>query len=451
MSRKEAHERALRLIDSFGLSSQRRTLIGTPLQKGISGGQKRRVSVATQLITAPRVLYLDEPTSGLDSTASYEVMSFIRDIARENKLIVIASIHQPSAKTFNLFSKVTLMSKGKTCYTGPVPEMSTFFGEIGMPIPGATNPAEHVLDLVNIDFASTSEGAQDAAKKDLDTIFEGWSKSERCRTERSELKGLDSDRKLHVGGEQQKPNFIAQVGTLLHRSFIKSYRDLVTYWIRLAMYIGLAIMMGTVWLRLSDAQQNIQPIINAIVCIFPITPSYSVKLTLFPVLRLCLHVLHGGSIRASLPRRPRLVRQRARQWTLRPNRLPHLQLLDRPAISVHDLAPLLDHLILAHQPPTNRHRLLHLGNVALPGPTRSRIARGLHVNSVSQFCRRVGSDCFHEWVSKLHTTNINSHTNIFPTASGCPSAASSSPSPSSTSSGNTSSTTSTTKPTSSKA
>ena len=86
MTRNEARERVSKLIESFGLAGQRRTLIGTPLQKGISGGQKRRVSVATQLITGPRVLYLDEPTSGLDSTASYEVISFIRDIARRNKV-----------------------------------------------------------------------------------------------------------------------------------------------------------------------------------------------------------------------------------------------------------------------------------------------------------------------------------------------------------------------------
>ena len=83
ITRTEARERVSKLITAFGLTDQRHTLIGTPLQKGVSGGQKRRVSVATQLVTQPRVLYLDEPTSGLDSTASYEVMSFISDIASE--------------------------------------------------------------------------------------------------------------------------------------------------------------------------------------------------------------------------------------------------------------------------------------------------------------------------------------------------------------------------------
>lgn len=94
VTKAEAKNRVSKLIESFGLTKQRGTLIGTPVQKGISGGQKRRVSVATQLMTGPRILYLDEPTSGLDSTASYEVMSFIRNIAREHKVSVSRIIGQ---------------------------------------------------------------------------------------------------------------------------------------------------------------------------------------------------------------------------------------------------------------------------------------------------------------------------------------------------------------------
>jgi ABC-type multidrug transport system ATPase subunit len=63
-------------------------LIGTPIRKGISGGQKRRVSVASQLITAPKILFLDEPTSGLDSTASWEVISFVKEIAKRNNVSI---------------------------------------------------------------------------------------------------------------------------------------------------------------------------------------------------------------------------------------------------------------------------------------------------------------------------------------------------------------------------
>ncbi|OAX77397.1 hypothetical protein ACJ72_08305, partial [Emergomyces africanus] len=68
----ERLERISTLLHAFGIQNQAKTLIGTPIRKGISGGQKRRVSVASQLITCPKILFLDEPTSGLDSTASFE-------------------------------------------------------------------------------------------------------------------------------------------------------------------------------------------------------------------------------------------------------------------------------------------------------------------------------------------------------------------------------------------
>lgn len=101
------HERLRRvdeLLLSFGLQQQAHSLVGTPIRKGISGGQKRRLSIASQLITAPKILFLDvsieiccrvalfvlilrqEPTSGLDSTASFEVIKYLRTVVKEQKV-----------------------------------------------------------------------------------------------------------------------------------------------------------------------------------------------------------------------------------------------------------------------------------------------------------------------------------------------------------------------------
>ena len=77
------------LVSAFGLNSVADVLIGTPIQRGISGGQKRRVSCASQLIAGPKLLFLDEPTSGLDSTASREVITFLKRIASKFRVSVI--------------------------------------------------------------------------------------------------------------------------------------------------------------------------------------------------------------------------------------------------------------------------------------------------------------------------------------------------------------------------
>lgn len=90
MTTSERVRRVQELIVAFGLQNQSETIVGTPIRKGISGGQKRRLSIASQLITAPKILFLDEPTSGLDSTASYEVMSYLRKVVRDNRVSMSA-------------------------------------------------------------------------------------------------------------------------------------------------------------------------------------------------------------------------------------------------------------------------------------------------------------------------------------------------------------------------
>lgn len=86
VTKAQRRQRIDTLMTAFGIQNQAATLVGTPIRKGISGGQKRRVSVASQLITCPKILFLDEPTSGLDSTASYEVISYVKRLAVANNV-----------------------------------------------------------------------------------------------------------------------------------------------------------------------------------------------------------------------------------------------------------------------------------------------------------------------------------------------------------------------------
>lgn len=96
VSRTDRVRRIDRMLTSFGLQEQADTIVGTPIRKGLSGGEKRRVSVASQLITCPKILFLDEPTSGLDSVASYEVMSYLRGVAKKNR--VSSTLLRPPAQ-----------------------------------------------------------------------------------------------------------------------------------------------------------------------------------------------------------------------------------------------------------------------------------------------------------------------------------------------------------------
>jgi energy-coupling factor transporter ATP-binding protein EcfA2/ABC-type multidrug transport system permease subunit len=257
----EENSRVRTLIESFGLKKQADTLIGTPVRKGISGGQKRRVSVTSQLITAPNILFLDEPTSGLDSVASFQVVALLKKYAEKHKLIVVTSIHQPSATTFQLFDKLLLLSQGQTCYLGSVSKVSSYFSSLDLPMPELMNLPEHILDLTNTDFNSEGHEEKVSAQRLL-TIQSAW----KAYTKKDHIVAFESHGSELFAGCQGS-GLAHDLGipiTLLHRLFLKSYRDILTYWIRVAMYMGLAVMMGTVWLQLNPVQKDIQSFVNAL-------------------------------------------------------------------------------------------------------------------------------------------------------------------------------------------
>lgn len=260
-----ANERIRRineLLQAFGLTNQANTLIGTLLKKGISTGQRRRLSIAAQLISAPKILFLDEPTSGLDSVASFKVMSYMRQVAQANNLIVIASIHQPSTATFELFDRLLLLSAGKVCFSGLVSQTKPYFDSIGFPMPSQINPAEFVLDLTNVDFDSNVEGCQER----ITQIQNSWALSPVALAQEAKIRNVDLGGEKFADSDNETfgKRILVTIWILLHRSWIKSYRDAVVYGMRFAMYLGLAIMIGTVWFRLPPIESSIQPFANCI-------------------------------------------------------------------------------------------------------------------------------------------------------------------------------------------
>nr|CAB3486573.1 unnamed protein product [Digitaria exilis] len=112
--------RADRIIREMGLSAVANSRIGGRVSKGISGGERRRVSICMELLASPGLLFLDEPTSGLDSAAAYHVMAYIARLARTMGITVVAAIHQPSTEVFDLFNGLYLLANGRMVYFGPI-------------------------------------------------------------------------------------------------------------------------------------------------------------------------------------------------------------------------------------------------------------------------------------------------------------------------------------------
>ena len=118
MSKAEINGIVESTITEMGLEDCADRLIGNWHLRGISGGEKKRLSIALEILTRPSLLFLDEPTSGLDSASAFFVVQTLRNIAHDGRT-VISSIHQPSSEVFALFDDLFLLSGGQTVYFGP--------------------------------------------------------------------------------------------------------------------------------------------------------------------------------------------------------------------------------------------------------------------------------------------------------------------------------------------
>ncbi|KAK6134011.1 hypothetical protein DH2020_032253 [Rehmannia glutinosa] len=149
LSKKDKMDQAEMIIVELGLTRCRNSVIGGPLLRGISGGERKRVSIGQEMLVNPSLLLVDEPTSGLDSTTAQRIVATLRWAARGGRTVV-TTIHQPSSRLFRMFDKVIVLSEGCPIYCGSANGVMDYFGSIGY-LPGFDfiNPADFLLDLAN--------------------------------------------------------------------------------------------------------------------------------------------------------------------------------------------------------------------------------------------------------------------------------------------------------------
>lgn len=146
----EIQRRITRVLEQLDLVSVRTSLVGDEVRRGLSGGQRKRLNVAMELLSEPALLVLDEPTSGLDARSASELIAQCRKLATVGRTVVM-TIHQPRQEAFELFDKLLLLTKGgKVAYYGSVEGARAYFTERSeVPAQRAANPADYVLDALD--------------------------------------------------------------------------------------------------------------------------------------------------------------------------------------------------------------------------------------------------------------------------------------------------------------
>ncbi|KAI0707291.1 hypothetical protein C8Q76DRAFT_629011 [Earliella scabrosa] len=139
--------RTLETMNELGILGIKDSRIGDSGRRSISGGEKRRVSIACELVTSPSILFLDEPTSGLDAYNALSVIDSLVSLARDYNRTVVFTIHQPRSNIVSLFDQLIVLAQGKLIYSGEADKVTDYLAQVGHPCPLGFNVADFLIDL----------------------------------------------------------------------------------------------------------------------------------------------------------------------------------------------------------------------------------------------------------------------------------------------------------------
>ncbi|CCK71844.1 putative ATP-dependent permease ADP1 KNAG_0I00530 [Huiozyma naganishii CBS 8797] len=221
-------KRVNRVLEELRIMDIKDRIIGNDFERGISGGEKRRVSIACELVTSPAILFLDEPTSGLDANNANNVIECLVRLAKNYNRTLVLSIHQPRSNIFNLFDKLVLLSDGEMIYSGDAIRVNEFLLNNGYKCPTNYNIADYLIDIT---FDSTNKlkakkrkaGGEEGHTLSNMLSPDGNSDSgiqnewEHYAVHRDEIRSLLADDELAMGDSEDAANML-QVQKL-HESF----------------------------------------------------------------------------------------------------------------------------------------------------------------------------------------------------------------------------------------
>lgn len=271
LSKSKKKARVQALIDQLGLRNAAKTIIGDEGHRGVSGGERRRVSIGIDIIHDPIILFLDEPTSGLDSTSAFMVVKVLQRIAQSGS-IVIMSVHQPSYRILGLLDRLIFLSRGQTVYSGPPMNLPLFFAEFGHPIPPDNeNRTEFALDLIR-----ELEGSPGGTKS-LVEFNKQWQSTKHNRSYEAGTNGLSMKEAISasiskgklvsgatndVSSTSMVPTFAnsfwVEMAVLSKRSITNSRRVPELFGIRLGAVLITGFILATMYWQLDDSPKGVQ-------------------------------------------------------------------------------------------------------------------------------------------------------------------------------------------------
>jgi len=249
----EKEEHVMRVISELGLTKSKDTRIGGGFVRGISGGERKRLSLATELLTNPQLLMVDEPTSGLDSAMALSVVESLKKLAMQGRT-VIATIHQPSSEIFNLFDQLILLADGRIAYFGPKDKSIEYFNSIGHQVPTFTNPADYFMSqLATLDDSEVD-------KKRVNKLLDSWTSKEK---EMVADEPFSSPVDVSALGVVMK-SFLSQAIILSKRNTMRLVRDKMGTGVRIGMNLFFGVLVGVLYFQTGNTQADVQNINGAL-------------------------------------------------------------------------------------------------------------------------------------------------------------------------------------------
>lgn len=218
------------VLDNLDLIKSKETRCGA-----LSGGQKKRLSIALELIDNPPVMFLDEPTTGLDALSSHQCICLLQSLAKAGRTI-ICTIHQPSAAIFEMFDNVYLLVDGRCVYDGATKNTIDFFSGVGLQCPKYHNPADFMIEVVSGEYGNYIDQLEKLAGNG-----NCWKTTSTGKMESQENCYFKEDKATVL---IQAPTEMERFFVLLNRCMVQLFRDWTVTHLKLLMHICVGILLG---------------------------------------------------------------------------------------------------------------------------------------------------------------------------------------------------------------